>query len=221
MAAAGGNGAGAGGAPPVVVRLGRETDAAAVAHLHAEQIGEGFLSSLGPRFLEQLYRRIAHDEGSFLLVAERHGTLAGFVAGTTALRRLYAAFLRRDGLRVLAGSPWRLVTSWRRVVETLRHGRTDTGPPADGELLAIAVDPTQRGRGIGAELVHALLGEMARRGAVSVDVVVGADNAAAIALYTSTGFAPLRRFELHAGTESLTLRHTAMASSPGAEGAAP
>ena len=40
------------------VRPGPRRDASAVASLHARLIAEGFLSSLGPRFLTRLYRRI-------------------------------------------------------------------------------------------------------------------------------------------------------------------
>ena len=48
-------------------------DAAAAAALHAGQIGEGFLTFLGPRFLRRLYRRVARTPGSFLLVVEDEG----------------------------------------------------------------------------------------------------------------------------------------------------
>lgn len=216
MAATGGNGAGAGGAPPLLVRPGAAPDAAAVARLHAEQISEGFLSSLGPRFLERLYRRICRTEGSFLLVAESEGALAGFVAGSVALRRLYADFVLRDGVRVMAGSPWRLLSSWRHAAQTLRHGGApgEGAAASDGELLAIAVDPAHRGRGVGAMLVRALLDDMARRDAHDVDVVVGAGNTAAVALYRGAGFEPLRTFEMHPGTESLVLRHRASGRAP-------
>ena len=44
---------------PVVVRLGTAADAGAAARLHAGLITEGFLARLGPRFLRHLYRRVA------------------------------------------------------------------------------------------------------------------------------------------------------------------
>ena len=208
MCACGEGEAGAGHARPVAIRPGRAEDATALARLHAEQIAGGFLSSLGPRFLERLYRRMCRTASSFIVVAEAEGgRVAGFVAGSTATGRLFASFLLRDGPAAAVTAPAQLLSSWRRVLETLRHGRARSGVPADAELLAIAVHPDFRRRRLGERLVGALLDESHRRGARTVEVVVGADNEAAVALYRACGFEPERRFELHAGTESLTLLH--------------
>lgn len=216
MAALGGNGSGAdaSGDAAVTVRQGGIADAAAVARLHASQIADGFLSSLGPRFLARLYRRICRQHNSFLLVAEESGRIVGFVAGAVGTRRLFAAFLVRDAIPALLASPWRIVSSAPRVLETLRHGQDGTGPEGDGELLAIAVDPGRRGSGIGRRLVDALLDEMDRRGVPTVEVVVGADNAVALSIYGASGFTEVRRFELHPGTSSIALHHRAPMSQP-------
>ncbi len=187
------------------VRAGNASDAATVAGLHARLIAEGFLSSLGARFLTRLYRRITRTEGSFLLVAEADGSLIGFIAGSVAVGRLYRDFVWRDGLAASLSAPLRLVTAVPRVAETLRHGRG--GPEAEGgELLAVAVDPRWRARHVGRALVDAFLGELDRRAATSAHVVVGADNAPAIALYSRTGFTPAHTFEMHRGTESVLMR---------------
>ena len=61
----------------MVLRTGTVGDAAAAATLHAGQIGEGFLTILGPRFLRRLYRRVARTPGSFLLVVDDEGTTVG------------------------------------------------------------------------------------------------------------------------------------------------
>ena len=56
---------------PVEVRSARPEDAPFAARLHASQISDGFLSSLGPRFLRPLYRRIMRYPG--LLLVDRRG----------------------------------------------------------------------------------------------------------------------------------------------------
>ncbi len=56
-------------ASPYLIRSGTVEDATVAARLHAEQISTGFLSYLGPRFLERLYRRVVLWDGGFLLVA--------------------------------------------------------------------------------------------------------------------------------------------------------
>jgi ribosomal protein S18 acetylase RimI-like enzyme len=107
----------------------------------------------------------------------------------------------------------RLVRSWRRVLETLRHGAADGAGTGRGtELLAIAVAPDREGQGIGKALVAAFLGRVAATGATEAYVVVGADNVGAIRLYVAAGFVAGPAFELHAGTRSLLMQWKRAAS---------
>jgi len=195
----------------VTIRRAGESDAPAVARLHADQISEGFLSFLGPRFLARLYRRIVRDPDSFLLVADLGGHHVGFISGSTDVRGLYRRFLVRDGIPAAWSAAPRLIVGWRQVVETLGHGTsggaggaTGTGPGA--ELLSVAVAPDRQGRGLGRRLVESFLGELESRSCPSGHVVVGAGNVGAVALYERCGFVVAERFELHAGTPSLSMR---------------
>ncbi len=201
-----GDGPGPGGpdASPVSVRTGAAADAPAAAALHAQLISEGFLSSLGPRFLSRLYRRITRADGSFLTIAEAGGSVVGFIAGSVDVGRLYRSFLVRDGVAASLSAPVRLVTALPRVLETLNHGRRDEGP-VGGELLAVAVDPGWRGRHVGSQLVEGFLSELEQRGLHAAHVVVGADNATAIAMYSRAGFSPARTIEMHRGTPSVVM----------------
>jgi ribosomal protein S18 acetylase RimI-like enzyme len=191
----------------MVLRTGTAQDAAAAAALHAGQIGEGFLTLLGPAFLRMLYRRVARTPGSFLLVVDDGASTVGFLAGSTDVAALYRSFVLRDGVAAAVTCAGRLVRSWRRVLETLRHG---TGGAATGaELLAIAVDPSARRRGVGALLVGEFLAETVRRRQDAAHVVVGADNEPAVALYRAAGFRTAERFEMHRGTDSFLMRWAA------------
>ena len=190
----------------MVLRKGTDGDADTVAALHAGTIGEGFLTFLGPAFLRRLYRRIARAPGSFLLVVDDGTTTVGFLAGSTDVAALYWAFLWRDGPAAALASARQILRSWRRVIETLRYGTGDAAAGAGAELLAIAVDPTARGRGAGTRLVEKFLSEIRRQGQDSAHVVVAARNATAVALYQRSGFEVVDRFELHAGTESLLMQ---------------
>jgi ribosomal protein S18 acetylase RimI-like enzyme len=197
---------------PVRIRPATPADAGRIAQLHVDGIDQGFLSLLGPRFLRRLYRRICLHPGSFLVVAtgdDRAGPseVVGFVAGSVDVPGLYHSFLARDGLAAGLPALGHLVSRWRRVIETLRHGsREGDGTGRGAELLAIAVDRAWRGRGAGERLVGAFLDELSRRSVAEAHVVVGADNRAAIGLYRRAGFVEARRFELHPGTESLLLQ---------------
>jgi ribosomal protein S18 acetylase RimI-like enzyme len=202
---------------PVMVRLGTAADADAAARLHADLISEGFLAHLGPRFLRHLYRCVAQGPDSFLLMADgtvdgtdRSGLppVAGFLAGALDLRALYRRFALRQGFVAAFTSLPRLLTAFPRVWETLRHGvgAEVSDDPSGAELLSIAVDPGWQGRHVGVHLVEGFLAEVERRGVAISQVVVGADNAPAVALYSRAGFRQVRTFELHRGTPSLLMR---------------
>jgi ribosomal protein S18 acetylase RimI-like enzyme len=206
MGSSGGRSVGPAGGHDLAIRSGSESDAPAVASLHAGQITEGFLSFLGPGFLARLYRRIVRSPDSFLLVAESEGQVVGFIAGTADVGALYRTFLWRDGPGAALGAAGRLLRSWRRVIETLRHGSGDVGRGDGVELLAIAVDPGCQGRGIGGELVAAFLGRVGTGPEAEAYVVVASDNAGAIALYQRAGFDRRGSFELHSGTSSLLMQ---------------
>jgi ribosomal protein S18 acetylase RimI-like enzyme len=212
---------GGNGEPPseVMVRPATPEDAARVADLHMTAINEGFLASLGPRFLGKLYARIVKSPHGFLIVAfdPGPGPVIGFVAGATSVRRLYGEFLLRDGLIAGVSSAPRLVRSIPRVVETLRYGAKDESSPSskergessegsETELLSLAVAASARGRGAGAKLVRSFHAAAAQAGSRTARVVVAAANETAIRVYLETGFVEAERFELHAGTESLLLR---------------
>lgn len=192
------------------VHMARDAEAGPAAGLHAQRITEGFLPTLGAPFLARLYRRIVRDPGSFLVVAVEDGRVIGMGACTEDLGALYRAFVLRDGVIAGLRSAPRILRSLPRVIETLRYpgaeGATDL---PEAEVLAVAVDASCSGRGIGRAVVEAALTEFDRRGTARVKVVAGGDNAAALGLYRATGFVDAARLEVHAGTESVVLVRTA------------
>ena len=143
---------------PVIVRPGTGADAAAAARLHADGITQGFLSFLGPGFLTRLYRRIVRDRGRRSCWWP---TTAVPWSGSSPARPTSAASTGPSSstteLAAGAAAAPRLVRSWRRVLETLRHGAGASGTGRGTELLAVAVDPAHGGRGVGRALVEAFL----------------------------------------------------------------
>jgi ribosomal protein S18 acetylase RimI-like enzyme len=121
--------------------------------------------------------------------------------------RLYRSFLWHDGFVAALRAAGPLLVGWRRVIDTLGHASSGGAGVGRGpELLAIAVDPAWQGHGAGRQLVAAFLDQVEARGQAAAHVVVGAENAPAVSLYEQSGFVPVERFELHAGTESLLMQ---------------
>jgi ribosomal protein S18 acetylase RimI-like enzyme len=197
------------------LRNGLEADCAVAGRLHAEQIPTGFLSLLGPGFLDRLYRRVVRWPGGLLVVAteqrsgqpQRDDPVVGFVACASPTSGLYREFLRHDALTAGFSVIGPLARNWKRALETLRHGSSDsTGVGQGSELLAIAVDPSCQGHGIGRQLVEAFLAEVCRRGDTAAYTVTSTDNEASMALYRACGFSVAQEFELHPGTTSVVMQ---------------
>jgi ribosomal-protein-alanine N-acetyltransferase len=67
--------------------------------------------------------------------------------------------------------------------------------PPDAEILTFAVDPAQRGLGLGRELLAAHMNNLERGGARLIFLEVGEDNAAALKVYERLGFKTIGRRE--------------------------
>ncbi|MGD9955454.1 MAG: ribosomal protein S18-alanine N-acetyltransferase [Candidatus Nanopelagicales bacterium] len=80
--------------------------------------------------------------------------------------------------------------------------------PPEGDVQTIAVAPRSQGRGLGRELLDALLAEAARRGCTQVFLEVLDTNAPAIALYERSGFERQgrRRDYYGPGADALVMR---------------
>ncbi|MBK5289961.1 MAG: GNAT family N-acetyltransferase [Acidimicrobiia bacterium] len=191
-------------ASELVLRAATVTDAARLAELHATRISEGFLSQLGTGFLRRLYRRVIVSPEGFVVVAVADYQVVGFAAGALDVGRLYRSFLVRDGIAAGLVTAPRLLRSWRRVLETLRYPTRGEDLPA-AEILAVAVEASAAGRGIGRRLVTFALDEFIRRGTTAAKVVAGADNAAALGLYAVCGFVAHTSIAVHRGTPSEVL----------------
>lgn len=189
------------------LRPATSSDAAAVARLHMETIDTGFLSSLGVGFLRLLYRTLIKSDAGSVVVADADGVVVGFVAGTVDTGVFYREFIRRGFL----GATIRLlpaltrVSTWRRIRETVRYGRSPEGTGVDAELLSMAVAPSARRLGLGSSLVAALQDWFEASGVVAAKVVVGAQNDSAISLYSRCGFDERREIQVHTGTPSLEM----------------
>jgi ribosomal protein S18 acetylase RimI-like enzyme len=187
----------------VRIRPARPDDVSAIARLHRRTMPTAFLPSLGEGFLRGLYRSLVSERGTSTLVADLAGRVVGFAAGTTSVRGSYRRFVVRRGLPAAVSAVPALVHPGvlRRGWETARYpARAERLP--DAELLAIAVDPSWGGRGVGRALAEGVLRELGDLGAGEAKVVVATANARANRFYERIGFRSVERIRVHGGEES-------------------
>lgn len=174
----------------------------AVARLHIAGITEGFIASLGPRFVRYLYQGILAAPGAFSYVAEdSDGQVLGFISCAESVGQIYKQVLKRNFLGLTLAVAPKMVRPrvLRNVCETLLYPSKadDSLPPA--ELLSIVVDDKARGMRVGARLVEKGLQEFHNRGVERIKVMVGA-MLPANAFYLKMGFVKVGEYAHHGHT---------------------
>lgn len=177
-----------------------------VARLHAENIDQGFLASLGAPFLALLYEAIDANDSSVLLVVQRNGQVVGFLSAAEGMRSIYGQLLRR-WLRLFFALLPALVSPRKiwKIVEILllptKNKALDGLPNA--ELLSVAVAPAHRREGDARQLFQALVDHFRERDVKGFRIVVGERLATAHFFYTKMGALAVGRIEVHGGESSV------------------
>lgn len=169
---------------------GAQNDFEACARIHREAIPDGFLATLGGRFLALLYRTLAGSRRSFLFVARRDGEILGFICGSEDTGAVYREFAWKAGLGVvpllLPGllSPTRIL----RVIETILYpARQHYGELPDAEILNFCVSTRSQGAGVGRRLFATLVDEFRARGVTRIRIVTGVTQKTAQTFYERAG----------------------------------
>lgn len=207
------------GAPErAIVPLASE-HAAAAARLHVAGQPGTFLTSLGPDVLTVLYRALARSAAGFGFAAPAvapsvtppatssaspHASIDGFISATTGVGSLFVEMgTRRLGelLPALLARYWQEPTLALRSVQTVLYpflvADESDSPGKSAELLSIMVEPGARSRGIGTQLLAALVETCRQRHIARLDVTVDAQNRGARRFYERHGFTFHHEFVLY------------------------
>jgi ribosomal protein S18 acetylase RimI-like enzyme len=172
----------------------------AVADLHASALAGDFLPTLGERFLQVFYRSVLKNKLGFGFVELLEGVPIGFVLGSIDSSNLFRKVIMHAWVRLgLAALPVviRKPGLLLKVAETFLYPNREAQSPEKAELLVIAVNADQRGRGFGEKLVAALNQEMSVHGIQSYKVTVLQSNQGANRFYQRLGFQKTGQFKLY------------------------
>ena len=182
----------------VAIRPMMPRDLHQVVEVHLESFQGFFLTFLGPRFLELLYRNIREDSKGILLVAESKDRIEGFVAGVEEQSGFYQRLLRKRkwsfGAAALS-AVLRRPSVAPRLVRALRKPIESKQASAKACLMSIAVRPESKGRNVGTRLVEIFCHELANRGVSAVCLATDKDqNAVVNHFYEKLGFRLVRSY---------------------------
>lgn len=177
-----------------------------VGRLHAENLDQGFLSTLGEKFLFLMYRAIDECDGAVLVIESCERGVAGFVSGAESMSLIYRQMLRHwpQLIASLAPSLLNPVKFWR-ILEILYYSRLNI--EQDGlprfELLSIAVDPSYRGRGVSDRLYERLIEHCRSLNEPAFKIVVGEALRPAHRFYGRMGAEVVGELCVHGSQRSL------------------
>ena len=178
-----------------------------VAELHTKNLDQGFLSTLGPKFLFLMYRAIDECEASVLIVEnDPSGVAKGFVTGAEGMRSIYHQMLKSLPALIVALLPSLLnpIKVWR-ILEILLHSKHSAEKQnlPSYELLSIAVRPDHRGQGVSERPDSGLINHCRSRGIHSFRIIVGENLHPAHRFYQRMGAHVVGDVQVHGGQRSL------------------
>jgi lipopolysaccharide/colanic/teichoic acid biosynthesis glycosyltransferase/ribosomal protein S18 acetylase RimI-like enzyme len=176
-----------------------------VAALHAACIDQGFLATLGPRFLTVLYRAIDACPAAILIVEKSGDRVTGFVAGGGGMSPVYRQMIRLWPALIPALLP--VLFQPRKVlgiIEILRRrdGGAQNADLPRHELFRIAVAPEARGSGTADRLYRALCDHFRENAVPAFRIVVGDALIPAHRFYKRMGATPTGSVHLHGDASS-------------------
>ncbi len=179
-----------------VCRPARDGDVDAVVRAHLGAFPGFFLTLLGSRFLQRLYRGFASEaDVATLLVAECDGEVVGFLAGCRAPEEFFRRMRRKHGVHMALVALPSLLRHPLRVLERLLVAvryRGDRPPDLPGYWLlsSLGVAPARSGLGLGESLVARFCGLARAAGGRGVYLLTDAvDNERTLRFYRKCGFA--------------------------------
>lgn len=180
---------------------------AQIATVHIAEIPDGFLTSLGPAVLTDMYKTIAESEGSFIVACVTDDReILGFLAGSLGIRSLYREFLRLRGMRSMIRLGFALLSPSRmgRILETLRYSTSDEDAKnlPRAEILNFCVARHGHRQGLGGQLMHASQDRFRSANIDRIRIVTGQSQLSAQSFYKKIGANYVCDVEIHSGTPS-------------------
>jgi ribosomal protein S18 acetylase RimI-like enzyme len=176
-----------------------------VAQIHIESLKEGFLPSLGHKFLTLLYQSIDECNSSVLIVERQDDEIIGFVAAAESMLPIYSQMCKHFiklflYLFPVLIHPYKLM----KIIEIFQYTRgasiSDTIPKH--ELLSIAVKQKYRNCGVAQRLYKKLEEYFFSRGITAFRIVVGNSLKAASKFYLKMGAVMVADINVHRSTKA-------------------
>jgi len=129
-------------------------DIGQVAKLHHAYLNQGILPTLGISFLEGFYKVLLSQENIITFVVVKDNTIVGFATTGTGIETLPKLVIKKLWKEVLTSVLKNPMLLLKMVQVPMYPGfKQKSAQNRPGEILFLAVDPKNRGQGIGKSLI--------------------------------------------------------------------
>jgi len=176
-----------------------------IAKIHQDEIVEGFLSTLGVKFLSKLYCSLCDSPYAFLYVAVINNRICGFICGSTDTSKVYKYFIMRNGIFILPLIIPKILSfkKIRRIFETLIYPqKKENVVLPKNEILNFCISSNFQRKGIGKKLFKVLVNEFKSLNLNRIKIVTGANQIKAQKFYESAGAIKFTDIEVHRDSKS-------------------
>lgn len=190
----------------MIIEKAEKKDCEVVANIHFEEINQGFLNTLGKKFLRLFYEFMTVSPNAFLIVARNEDEVVGFISGCTNLKEFYKEFFNNYKIRsffILFKKIFNF-SIIKKIWETIKYSKKDDPELPQAELLSMAVKREFQGRGVAQDLLNLLVAEMEKRGIKSFKVITGENLVSANKFYQKSGFKFHSKIFVHKNSPSNT-----------------
>jgi len=188
-----------------MIRPAEQSDITGMVDVHLSAFQNFFLTFLGPRFLELLYREILIYPDGIAAVYVEDKRIKGLVAGTVAPPNFYKHLLRTRWFQfawAALGTALRRPVIIPRLLRAFLYPSQTSSQSNVATLMSLAVDPQMQGKGIGQKLVKAFQDEALRRGVRHVNLTTDRlNNDSVNRFYQKLGFHCKRMYITPQGRE--------------------
>lgn len=177
-----------------------------IAKIHQDEIVEGFLSTLGVKFLSKLYCNLCDSPYAFLYVAIINNRICGFICGSTDTSKVYKYFIMRNGIFILPLIIPKILSFKKigRIFETLIYPqKKENVALPKNEILNFCISSNFQRKGIGKKLFKVLVNEFKNLNFNKIKIVTGLSQIKAQRFYESLGAIKVTDIEIHRNTKSL------------------
>lgn len=185
----------------MVCRKANASDITQVVDIHISAFPGFFLTTLGPAFLQTMYKAFLFNQGGVFVVNELDGKTLGFAVGVLKSagrdRNLALRFLPQFMLALIPAVTRNPIKVIKRIGSQFFSTNEKLNIPDDAAVLrSIGVQPKSKGAGVAGRLLQEFERQASKKGAASVALTTDAlDNERAIGFYRKNGYMVAQEFK--------------------------